>query len=138
MEYSWCMHNVQCFTRSLVFVVRFHILLSLWSYIYGWHYSCWSFYFLPTIIHLYFSTVVSWGWLLILVLFLAGKMWICECDQMEGCHMWGVYEVKVQGRTSPSLFFFLFSQSHTLIGLLLSIMLFYFEQRCPKILFWMV
>lgn len=45
---------------------------------------------------LFFWAVISWSgyWSL------TGNMWVCWCDQMESCHMWGVHEVQVQGTTS--------------------------------------
>lgn len=32
--------------------------------------------------------------------FMIGKMWVCQPYQMEGCHLWGIYEVKTQGTFS--------------------------------------
>lgn len=33
----------------------------------------------------------------LITIFLVGEMRVCWCNQMEGCYMWGVYEVKTEG-----------------------------------------
>lgn len=49
-------------------------------------------YFLSTFGHYAcVSYVVWWSYFL-------GELWVCCCNKMESCHLWGVHEIKSQGK----------------------------------------